>query len=93
MTEYSQAFGEEKRNYARFKSTKSAELVEVGSGLPVCVKLLDFSSAGARLKLPDVRQISSEFELVIHPEDEMSKKIVKCHLQWQRGRDLGVKFC
>lgn len=88
----SQPFDEEKRNYLRFRSTKVAELSQGGSIQSLKVRLTDFSSAGARLKLRSPHQVKDTFDLIIHPDDQLSRKVVKCQLKWQRGTDLGVKF-
>ncbi|MGB3625022.1 MAG: PilZ domain-containing protein [Henriciella sp.] len=85
-------FVKDKRQYLRLGSTKSAELVEAGVIVPRSVRLVNISSAGARLKLDIARPVQDTFDLVIHPTDEFSRKSVKCQLQWQRGTDLGVKF-
>lgn len=88
----SQPSTDEKRHYHRFASVKQAQILDPAAKAPTEVKLSDFSPAGARLKLQEPHPVGETFDLVIHPADDISRKTVKCQLQWQRGRDLGVKF-
>jgi hypothetical protein len=48
----------------------------------------DISKDGARLSLPNVRSLPTEFELLILTTGEIFQAVAK----WRRGREIGVYF-
>ena len=58
-----------------------------GAQLRECV-VRDISKDGARLSLPNVRTLPSEFELLILTTGEIFQAVAK----WRRGREIGVYF-
>ena len=58
-----------------------------GAKLRECV-VRDISKDGARLALPNVRTLPSEFELLILTTGEIFQAVAK----WRRGREIGVYF-
>jgi two-component system cell cycle response regulator len=58
-----------------------------GAQLRECI-VRDISKEGARLSLPNVRALPSEFELLILTTGEIFQAVAK----WRRGREIGVYF-
>lgn len=80
------------RRYMRFRSIKSGLLRQDESSETIPVRVLDMSSAGARIELPAGSTPPATFALIVHPEDDLSRKTVNCRVVWQRDSCLGVSF-
>lgn len=82
----------EKRKYLRLQSIKSGILSFSQDLDNEPARIVDMSSAGARLELTNAIKAPGRFSLTIHPDDAVARKTVNCQLQWQRGHSLGVTF-
>lgn len=83
---------EEKRRYLRFSSIKTAEIAFETCLPRTTVRILDLSSAGARLETERAITAPSNFVLHVGTASDAAEKTVYCRLQWQRGLHLGVSF-
>ena len=84
---------QDQRRYARFPSFKSAQLVSDGPYGPVPVRILDMSSAGAKLEFYGPASPPETFKLVLHDDNPEERIAVNCHRLWQRKQKIGVRFC
>ena len=77
----------ERRQFGRRAVFKSAVIV-LNDGRRLAGAVVDFSNAGARIKLEDAALVESEFELEI-PGDDF---IVKCRLAHAEDVYIGAQY-
>lgn len=77
----------ERRQFGRRRVFKPAELVLDDGRRFVCA-VIDFSDAGARIKLTKIEVTESEFDLEI-PADDF---VVRCQIMHADDVSLGVRF-
>ena len=81
------------RRYKRLQSFKSALLVTDSQEVPIPVRILDMSTAGAKLELRAPADPPAKFRLVIRADSPEDRKSVRCQRLWQQNERLGVRFC
>ncbi|HVX35190.1 MAG TPA: PilZ domain-containing protein [Hyphomicrobium sp.] len=77
----------ERRQFGRRAVFKSAVIV-LNDGRRLAGAVVDFSDAGARIKLPEAVHVESEFELEI-PGDDF---VVRCRLAHADDVYIGVQY-
>lgn len=78
----------EGRSIRRYRSLKSAQLVDSQTGTYINVTVLDLNSRGARVRLPRMPQTMGPVELILLPE----KVKVFATPRWLRGNQCGLEF-
>lgn len=88
VTEAPAADAGERRAAPRRRTVRAAEISIDGEALPISCVLIDISTTGARLKLPDDFALEGTFELSVAA---LSLK-THCEVRWRRGGEVGVEF-
>lgn len=78
----------ERRGAARRRTVRAAEIVLPGEASPISCVLVDISTTGARLSVPDGLELADAFELHVAA---LSLR-TRCALRWRRNGEAGVEF-
>lgn len=78
----------DKREIHRYRSLKSAQIVDCNSGGYSDCSILDINSRGARLRLRRMPQSLGAVEILLIPENVK----VPATTRWLRGNQCGVMF-
>jgi hypothetical protein len=68
--------------------TRRAARIDIPGMEPIACLVRDLSNSGARLEVPDVRQVSDKFTLTIVG----SWNRQACRVAWRRGNMVGVEY-
>lgn len=78
----------ERRGEHRRKVVRAGEILLPGNASPIACVLLDISTSGARLRLPDQMSLPETFELKVVSLGFKREAAVR----WRRGDEVGVEF-
>ena len=76
------------RRAFRYKTDRPARILLKDGGASIVCKVLDVSTRGARLEMPEAKKMPEEFFLLIQGQSER----FRCQIVWQKGATIGVQY-
>ena len=81
-------FGKKTREIRRKQSTAAWIATPGAFALREC-RILDISTSGAKLSIPEGTDLTSRFHLTFSPSTRQGRA---CEVRWRKGSLIGVKF-
>lgn len=75
------------RRAFRYKTDRPARILLKSGGSMSC-RVLDISTRGARIEMPEAKKMPEEFFLLIQGQSER----FRCQIAWQKGATIGVQY-
>jgi len=81
--------GHERREQTRILTFRTAKLIWAGQDEPLDCAVLDFSSGGVRVLVPDHAVVPERLEIAIEHPAHFRRA---CSVQWRSGAKLGLRY-